>query len=31
MAGVVDISCDSGLAGINAHIQEYYQAVNAAQ
>jgi hypothetical protein len=31
LAGVVDLSTDSGLAGINAHIQEYYQAVNAAQ
>jgi Tfp pilus assembly protein PilE len=31
LAGVVDISCDSGLAGINAHIQEYYQAVQASQ
>ena len=31
LAGVVDISCDSGLAGINAHIQEYYQAQQAGQ
>ena len=29
LAAVVDISTDSGLAGINAHILEYYQAVQA--
>jgi Tfp pilus assembly protein PilE len=28
---VVDISCDSGLAGIDAHIQEFYQAMQAGQ
>ena len=31
LAGVLDISRDSGLAGINAHIQEFYQAQQAGQ